>query len=71
VISWFKILPSHSRVPLHHDAAFYGWGGAQAFNARTLARHDRPAEARDAARVALAGSPWWGAVQVEFSLPSD
>jgi|AntAceMinimDraft_12_1070368.scaffolds.fasta_scaffold66966_1 hypothetical protein len=43
-----------------NDSAFRGWGSAQAFNARMLARHGRREEARDAARVALAGSPWQG-----------
>jgi hypothetical protein len=40
-------------------AAFAGWGRPQAFNARALLKHGRAAEARDAARVSLASSPWY------------
>ena len=44
---------------LANEPTFRGWGFPHAHNARALRRHARDDEARDAARVALASSPWW------------
>ena len=41
-----------------NDPDFEGWALAHAFNARALLRAGRTDEARDAARVALAGNGW-------------